>query len=168
MRGGRRRPDQSDLHTEPQRCDQRDARGRERHGWQLTVPGAPLREGSATCLPSLLCVQAFPPCWDHNASVVANADCLDGSGNRLPSCITVGYSQNAIVAECGNEYADSRHCGTFLELHSPGALCRLLCGGFRRRRFRRFCRRLPCTPSLGAFPSHIAPPPVHASQETKR
>lgn len=31
--------------------------------------------------------------------------------------IKVGYTQNAFITQCGGEYADSEHCGTFLEIH---------------------------------------------------
>jgi len=35
-------------------------------------------------------------------------------------CVELAFSQNALVFECGNEFANDNHCGTFLEIHKPG------------------------------------------------
>lgn len=61
-----------------------------------------------------------PRCWDYNASVDSSQPCYDVDGNEFPTCMTVGYTQTAYIAECGHYFktGDVGHfCGTFLELH---------------------------------------------------
>ena len=31
----------------------------------------------------------------------------------------LAFTQNSLIVECGNEFADDPHCGTFLEIHKP-------------------------------------------------
>lgn len=32
----------------------------------------------------------------------------------------VGFTQNALIVECGGKQSDNPHCGTYLEIHKPG------------------------------------------------
>lgn len=61
-------------------------------------------------------------CWDFNSSVVSTESCFAPNGTKLPTCVTLGYTQNAFIPTCGNEFATSRTCGSFVELHRKGAL----------------------------------------------
>lgn len=64
--------------------------------------------------------QNFPVCWDFNSTVVSTDSCAARNGSVLPTCVTIGYTQNAYIVGCGNEFADTRECGTFVELHRRG------------------------------------------------
>jgi hypothetical protein len=80
--------------------------------------------GRVDCVASRVARQPWPSapvCWNWNASISAGVACrspLDGSA--LPSCLELGYTQNAYIADCGGPYAGDPHCGTYLEVHRPG------------------------------------------------
>jgi hypothetical protein len=84
------------------------------------APGVPRRD----CVMRRVSQVAWPvapPCWNWNASVVADAPCAaPGDGSPLPLCLAVGYTQSAFVVDCGGQYAGSPDCGTTLEVHRPG------------------------------------------------
>jgi hypothetical protein len=84
------------------------------------APGSPRRD----CLMRRVSQVAWPvapPCWNWNASVVADAGCAaPADGAPLPLCLAVGYTQSAFVVDCGGQYAGSPDCGTLLEVHRPG------------------------------------------------
>jgi len=72
--------------------------------------------GLATAPPSRM-----PRCWNYNDSIDALGGCRAPSdGTPLPLCFEFGYTQTALVVECGGEWEDHPHCGTFLEIHRPG------------------------------------------------
>lgn len=58
-----------------------------------------------------------PACWDHNRTVNATLPCFTVSGDRFPSCLSIGYFSSAYVVQCGGAYREDDHCGTFVELH---------------------------------------------------
>ena len=31
----------------------------------------------------------------------------------------LAFTQTSLVVECGNEFVDDAHCGTFMEIHKP-------------------------------------------------
>mmetsp|Transcript_6451 Transcript_6451/g.18272 ORF Transcript_6451/g.18272 Transcript_6451/m.18272 type:complete len:552 (-) Transcript_6451:193-1848(-) len=62
---------------------------------------------------------AKPACSDNNATVNALASCLDVAGEEHETCVQVGYSSTSFITQCGNEFTDDPHCGTFLEVHKP-------------------------------------------------
>ncbi len=43
-------------------------------------------------------------------------------GVPINYCLEVGFTQNAWIVECGGDYKDDSHCGTFLEIHRPGTV----------------------------------------------
>lgn len=49
--------------------------------------------------------------------VNAAASCQDLTGETSERCLAIGYSQTAIIFNCGGQHADDAHCGTFLEMH---------------------------------------------------
>lgn len=62
-----------------------------------------------------------PPCFDRNATGIdARNGCAGRSGVPMANCVAVGYASTAYIAQCGGEFAEDNHCGTFLELHLPG------------------------------------------------
>lgn len=83
-----------------------------------------LAKPTANCLGVRAASQTFPVlpvCWDYNDTVVANAPCrAPKTGQVLNYCIEVAFSQNAYIVQCGGVWKDSRRCGTFLEIHTPG------------------------------------------------
>jgi hypothetical protein len=58
-----------------------------------------------------------PACVDNNSSLNAQSGCYDEFGFYHPTCMQVGYTQNAFISLCGSEYEDNDHCGVFLEIH---------------------------------------------------
>ena len=87
-----------------------------------TGPGLPYPR--TDCVLSRIAASPFPilpRCWNRNDTLVANRNCrspLDGS--VLPLCIEVAVTQTSFIVECGGEFVDDEHCGTFLEIHRPG------------------------------------------------
>mmetsp|Transcript_36227 Transcript_36227/g.59289 ORF Transcript_36227/g.59289 Transcript_36227/m.59289 type:complete len:344 (-) Transcript_36227:94-1125(-) len=61
----------------------------------------------------------LPPCWDNNATVDATASCSTLKGDVFSNCVSFGYTSSAYIVQCGNDYVEDNHCGTFIELHSP-------------------------------------------------
>ena len=39
------------------------------------------------------------------------------NGDEFPSCLAIGYFSSAYVVQCGGQYREDDHCGTFVELH---------------------------------------------------
>lgn len=60
-----------------------------------------------------------PPCTDNNSSLDSTQNCLDIYGNSNETCVAIGFSQNAFIAQCNTNYPNPSHCGTFLEIHLP-------------------------------------------------
>lgn len=62
----------------------------------------------------------LPVCWDRNATVNGLGGCRNPTdGSAMEFCIELAFTQTALVVECGNEFLDDPHCGTFLEIHKP-------------------------------------------------
>mmetsp|Transcript_20358 Transcript_20358/g.26298 ORF Transcript_20358/g.26298 Transcript_20358/m.26298 type:complete len:344 (-) Transcript_20358:103-1134(-) len=61
----------------------------------------------------------LPPCWDNNASIDATATCSTLDGTIFQNCVAFGYSSSAYIVQCGNDFVEDNHCGTFIELHFP-------------------------------------------------
>ena len=69
----------------------------------------------------------MPDCWDYNNTVSATTeDELDHvyatlvDGTKVIDSVTIGYTFNGWVMECGGEYKHDPRCGTYLEIHVPG------------------------------------------------
>ena len=58
-----------------------------------------------------------PPCFDHNQTVDATADCFTLNGTMHKNCMQVGYGQNAYFHSCGGKSSNDPNCGTFIEIH---------------------------------------------------
>lgn len=79
-------------------------------------------ESGSMCVDLGMAVQPYnelPDCFDHNNTLNALNQCT-GPGGTGRHCVMVGYSSNAFVVECGNDFRANSDCGTYLELHSPG------------------------------------------------
>lgn len=59
-----------------------------------------------------------PACSDNNQTVDATLDCYTAAdGKRNANCMQVGFSQTALIHQCGGLFANHPNCGTFLEIH---------------------------------------------------
>ena len=58
-----------------------------------------------------------PPCSDNNQTVDATLDCYTPDGKRNTNCMQVGFTQTALIHQCGGILANHPDCGTFLEIH---------------------------------------------------
>jgi hypothetical protein len=64
----------------------------------------------------------LPRCWNHNDTVLAGVPCrAPKDGSPIGMCLELGFTQSAYIVECGGRYKNDPHCGTFLEIHRPGA-----------------------------------------------
>ena len=73
---------------------------------------------------SLVQEQLRPRCWDYNETVPADQSCLDVDGTKLPYCVQVAISIDAMVHQCSGfqnagPFFYDWHCGTYLEVHLP-------------------------------------------------
>jgi len=58
-----------------------------------------------------------PACTDNNNTLDASANCTGLDGNSYKFCIALGFSQNAFISQCNENYSDLENCGTYLEIH---------------------------------------------------
>ena len=58
-----------------------------------------------------------PACSDNNQTVDATLDCYTPDGRRTSNCMQIGFSQTALIHQCGGVFANDPKCGTFLEIH---------------------------------------------------
>ncbi len=56
-----------------------------------------------------------PPCVDYNSSINTLAGCYAPNGTALENCVTVAYTSNTFIPQCGRN--DDGHCGTYMEIH---------------------------------------------------
>jgi hypothetical protein len=47
--------------------------------------------------------------------------CRLEDGTVVPYCVELSFATNAFVFECRGDYMHDLTCGTFVELHKPGA-----------------------------------------------
>lgn len=58
-------------------------------------------------------------CSDNNKTVDASLYCFTSDGILHNNCMQIGFTQNSFIFNCGNEFENSKTCGTFLEIHKP-------------------------------------------------
>ena len=86
--------------------------------------GLNLPPGRTDCYEVRLARKPFPilpRCWNRNETVIGDGTCRSPSdGSSLNLCIELGITQTGFIYECGGEFKEDPHCGTFLEIHRPG------------------------------------------------
>lgn len=76
---------------------------------------------SVWCCIVITHTQPLPRCFCLDPFLATFSACRAPSdGSALPQCIEVGFTQTAYIVECGGEFENDAHCGTFLEIHRPG------------------------------------------------
>jgi hypothetical protein len=90
-----------------------------------------VRTHARSAEPDTLCVEAQvgrrrnpanPPCWDYSDMVdPRKTTCRLEDGTAIPYCVEISFATNAFVFECRGEYSNDLTCGTYVELHKPGA-----------------------------------------------
>lgn len=65
------------------------------------------------------------PCWDNNQTVDSTLDCFTPEGQKMSTCMQIGFTQTAFIHVCGvvvgsqeeEEEEEDDSCGTFIEIH---------------------------------------------------